>query len=187
MSVNIAFNESTSIGQQCAQDLLKRFSDQLSSLFYIISPNEETYDNPYYVPNYEVAVIIVSILAFIRITIFFCFRGIIKDKNISSNNLNQTHLFITIRLIEFVKNMISISVDYLKNLLNSELNLLIFIVHLFFIVDTSDWIIASRGTDRKIYSAQRFDSIPRHCNKYWRIPNIYTRQVYKYYFQFSKF
>ncbi len=71
MSVNIAFNETTSIGQQCAKDLLKRVGDQLGSLFYIISPNEETYDNPYYVPNYEVAVIIVSILAFIRIRIFF--------------------------------------------------------------------------------------------------------------------
>ncbi|CAG2108540.1 unnamed protein product, partial [Medioppia subpectinata] len=44
-------------GQKCLSDGLDRFAEQFLSLFYIISPMETTRDDPYLVPDYEVALI----------------------------------------------------------------------------------------------------------------------------------
>ncbi|XP_054158433.1 alkylglycerol monooxygenase-like [Oppia nitens] len=61
MIEHLIYPNNTSIsltaGQQCARDGAERFVEQLFSLFYILSPSATTYDSPYQVPDYEVALI----------------------------------------------------------------------------------------------------------------------------------
>ena len=61
MSVNNSltgnWSNNWSIDQQCFNDISFRFIKQFLSLFYIMSPTETTYEDPYQVHNYEVMVI----------------------------------------------------------------------------------------------------------------------------------
>ena len=68
MASNISVNHTISLGL-CAKDTAILFTEQLLSLFYILSPLEHTKDDAHEVPNYEVAVSMV-LIEFVLINLF---------------------------------------------------------------------------------------------------------------------